>query len=531
MACLTHHHPKTLGECIFCHRDICPECLQEFGYYCSEKCRQNAKTKTDPLLNPQEKQELLNSDRRANRFAVIFVGIIPSIILGILAFIIISKIFDHSGKVRWEITLNESPFFLKSYDPNLYALFPSNQVKAYQIKDGKVRWEFQSPSHLPLFSFLEIQNEVVIFADKKNLYGLDIHTGKPVLHFQIPENMPQAPLRIQSSLWLLSKIPISQQSESGITIQPISYQLIKLNLSSFLQEKIILLSLKTPTQIVFLEGILFVVDHENFRKINIEAIDSKTGVRLWQKAFALGAHTSTEPLIQSHGILFFEKRKLFFLNLQGEVCWKRSLDRIPDQLEFTSEGNPLILSGSMLSCYQKTNGKRLWKRAIGIPREKLEIGSKIIYALGSFKIKKKLSPSLKQMLCLMQSPMLANTENSSWIDRLHGISSLDGKIQWQKDFCSGKPLFKNNHLYLLENRPTMNLLDMGTLGEAMRLQYLKPRSGQLRWKYSQAGRCDAIEISNHRIFFGKTMSTFSFGDLMRGSSSQKSDARLVCLDD
>ncbi len=530
MACLTHHL-KTVGECTLCGKNICPECIQEFGYYCSDRCKQDAQEKIAPILTSHQKQKLSILDRQANHFAITLVWIIPSLIIGILTFWIILKSSDVSGKVRWETTLNEAPFFLKSQNPISYALFSSNQAKAYQIKDGKFLWEFQSPSHLPLFSFLEIQNKTVIFADKKNLYGLDILTGKPMLHFQAPESMPQAPLKVKSHLWLLSKIPRSQQSESGITMQPVSFQLIKLNISSFLQEKVIMLKLKTPTQMVFLEENLFIVDYENSKKINIQSIGIKTGSRLWQKAFSLNLNTPVQPLIQSHGILFVEKRNLLFLNLQGELLWKRPLERIPEQIQFTSEGNPLVLSGSNLSCYRKSDGKKLWKVAIGITREKLEIAPKMIYALGSFKTKKKLSPSLKQMLCLVQSPLATNIEDIFSVNRLYGISNLDGKVKWQKDFCSGKPIFKNNSLYLLENRPTMNLLDMGTLGEAMRLQCLDKKTGQLKWKYSEPGGCEAFEISDDGIFLGKQMTTLSFGDLMRRSSNQTSEARLVCLYD
>lgn len=527
MPCLTHHNTRITAECILCSRDICPECVQEFGYYCSEKCKLEAKEKIRPILTPDEKEKLEVMDRKANRLAITLAWVLPSLILSTFVFWVTFKIIDHSGKVRWEIPIDESPSFLKPDHGVLYAIFPSRRVRAYQIKDGKQLWEFQSPGHSHLLNFFEIHNHVGVLADPKNLYGVELETGKPVRHFQSPHRLSKMPLRMGGNLWILNKRPASEELEGSLTAKSLAFQLIKLNMDSFLQEKVTMQGFINPSEMTLVDRKILIIDSESFEKMTVYALDAESGEFLWQRELEKKSDEFIQPIISAHGILSFCSGKLIFLALDGEKVWEHPLHHVPSQIECTSEGNAIVFSGRLLSCYQKSNGKRIWKRIVGAGQETLAIGPKMVYALGSFKTKRKYSPSVKQMFAMIQSPLLAAMA-SLWADRLYGLSGATGKLRWKKDFLSGKPVFKNGNLYILENKPIMNLLDAGLFESLMRVQCLKGKNGKTRWKYSEQGSFQTIEMTEEHVFFSKEVTSASFGDLLRGNSSP-SKISLVCL--
>lgn len=115
MSCLIHSNPLVAGQCITCQKNICPDCIKEFGYYCSSACKLKAQSETIPLIDREEKQKLQNLDRKVNRLAVWITWILPiSFMLGLGLFLLI-KITDRSGKLKWEITLEEDPVLLQSH--------------------------------------------------------------------------------------------------------------------------------------------------------------------------------------------------------------------------------------------------------------------------------------------------------------------------------------------------------------------------------------------------------------------------------
>ena len=55
--CERHPEEIIVARCINCNRGICRSCLKEFGYFCSEDCKQKTKQETQRFSEAKEEKE------------------------------------------------------------------------------------------------------------------------------------------------------------------------------------------------------------------------------------------------------------------------------------------------------------------------------------------------------------------------------------------------------------------------------------------------------------------------------------------
>lgn len=531
MPCSKHSNPIVTSQCIRCQRDLCPDCIKEFGYYCSDTCRLEAQKENKPLLTQEEKKKLQEIDRRAKHLTLWVVWIIPSFLLLGLTIFILSKTLDRSGKVRWEIPLEEAPLILKSDRGVLYALFGSNQMKAFEIKTGKPIWESKFKGLSKLFPFLEIVGSRAIIANQKKIFHINLKTGKISRKLRIRNKMVQAPVKIGKKLFILEKI--SKSLIRGFTLTPKldDFQLICLNTLSLKKRWASPVQLLRPGKIIINRNRIYIFDYREMqeKKLFIHAWDRKTGKWLWQKEFETYFFNFFEPVVGPEGILVISQNRFHYLDSSGDPRWEYPFFQFLSSSTFTTEGHPIILWGEKMTCYRKENGETLWQFEVGPNEGFICSESKMVYAVGSVATKSHRRNYFPQKLSALGLKTLPAPPNIFWLNRLYAISSESGKIIWSKDGFAGKPFFYKKNLYLIRTKFFTNFLDAGKfLGEMSSLTCFKPSNGSLLWRYQGEGSFNTLEISKEGIFFVRYSLFFAPGDLFRGPKDP-AEISLVCL--
>ena len=516
MACSIHTNPLVAGQCIACRKDICPDCIREFGYYCSASCKIDAQKTTSPLLDDEEKQKLQSLDRKTTRLAIWVIWILPIAIVFVSALYIAIKVTDRSGKLRWEISLEESPSLIKSYRRLVYVLFESNQLKAFKAENGKFLWEFTTNENSRFYPFFEIHKNMGILFDEKNIYKIALPSGKIIQTLPQKGRIFQKPISLGSNIFLLVQTTNVSPDDFFAAPKRQTFQLLKLKHQTLSKDWSVSLKCFQP-EIYSSTSRIYVMDRPKRNKTYLQSFDARTGKRLWRRKFSTSSYFDPQIRPSDKAILLGSGHRIRLISSLGTIHWGKYFKIPPSHFKFTSEGNPVILSGDTLHCYQK-DGKKLWKYAVGPNEGVFALDSKRIYIVGSFQAPRKHRPNdqLVQLLKPIGFPTIEFPE-AYRANRLYVLSSQKGNLVWEKDHLSGEPFLEGTYLFLLKIRSSMNLIDTGKLiGETSLILCIKSNRGKVCWRYLTEGSIYPLEISKEGIFFAKQEVFFGPGDLFTG---------------
>jgi outer membrane protein assembly factor BamB len=516
MACSIHTNPLAAGQCIACGKEICPDCIKEFGYYCSASCKIDVQKTTSPLLDNREKQKLQSLDRKTAHLAIWVVWILPIVIVFISALYIAVKITDRSGKFRWEIPLEESPILIKSHRRLAYVLFESNRLKAFKAENGKLLWEFTTNENSKFYPVLEIHKNKGILFDEKNIYKITLSSGKIIQILPQKGRIFQKPISLGPNIFLLVQTTNFSPDDFFATPKRQTFQLLKLKRKTLSTDWSVSLKFFQP-EIYSSTSRIYIMDRPERNKTYLQSFDTQTGKRLWRRKFSTSSYFNPQIKPSDKALLLGSGHKIYLISPLGTIGWEKYFKIPPSHFKFTSEGNPAILSGDSLHCYQK-NGEKLWKYVVGPNEEGFAVDSKRIYIVGSFQAPRQYRPNdqLVQLLKPIGFPRIEFPEEYR-ASRLYALSSQKGKLVWEKDHISGEPFLEGKYLFLLKIRSSMNLIDAGKLvGETSRILCIKPNRGKVCWRYLTDGSISPLEISKDGIFFAKQEVFFGPGDLFTG---------------
>ncbi len=100
--CSNHPDKPAIGKCVLCGKDICADCRQLLGYFCSRECKERSLATIDRQeIHERERQhEAMTSMMKA---AKIIVGLVFVAALAFGAFIVWKTFFNPAGKLAWRV--------------------------------------------------------------------------------------------------------------------------------------------------------------------------------------------------------------------------------------------------------------------------------------------------------------------------------------------------------------------------------------------------------------------------------------------
>jgi len=99
-SCKRHPQNAVIAKCIACGEDICRECRDEFGYFCSQECLQKTKGSVDPVQKAKTKKSV-EAGMRMERILSWSAKIIGLLILIGIGYFVYSTFFSPYGKLAW----------------------------------------------------------------------------------------------------------------------------------------------------------------------------------------------------------------------------------------------------------------------------------------------------------------------------------------------------------------------------------------------------------------------------------------------
>lgn len=105
--CQRHDGVPCIAKCIGCGKPICRDCRLEFGYFCSEKCRDAS----EQTIDHREKERIRNDEQSVSKiitFAKVFFSSVVILIVFLVAWFVWKIVFDPTGKIAWEWKLQQN---------------------------------------------------------------------------------------------------------------------------------------------------------------------------------------------------------------------------------------------------------------------------------------------------------------------------------------------------------------------------------------------------------------------------------------
>ncbi|OGV52286.1 MAG: hypothetical protein A2X49_17135 [Lentisphaerae bacterium GWF2_52_8] len=106
--CRRHEGQEIIAKCSLCGEAICSSCRKQFGYFCSEGCRNASRSTVDPKAK-QELQESIEKSFRVARLVKRVLALVLLLALIVAAYFVWDTFFSSAGTVAWQSKLSFPP--------------------------------------------------------------------------------------------------------------------------------------------------------------------------------------------------------------------------------------------------------------------------------------------------------------------------------------------------------------------------------------------------------------------------------------
>ena len=141
--CETHEDERIISRCSVCGRGVCKRCRDEFGYYCSQACREKGRRRSLAPSEQEEQRQLADFAKKMGRWIAIAKWRVLPVVVVLVLIVIVYKLTDDRGEQIWKFTptgdVAISPITL-SGETVLAGCYKT--LRAIDAGSGKELWSF-----------------------------------------------------------------------------------------------------------------------------------------------------------------------------------------------------------------------------------------------------------------------------------------------------------------------------------------------------------------------------------------------------
>ncbi|MCF6175924.1 MAG: PQQ-binding-like beta-propeller repeat protein [Victivallaceae bacterium] len=366
--CDNHPHLRTTSACNSCHKPICLECRNEWGYFCSDECRDASMSIIDRKVKSDTKKENAKLDWivRGIKIALLAMLCVVLAYIGMWAW---REFLDPGGKVAWSWKHSGAINYLR-IKPDKMVILSGNDIITLDTQTGKVRSSF-SNKIFSTMSFDKIVKDKIIVSGEKEVAALDFN-AKTLWRSVFKDPVVAVTAGSETALvttrrWIKSTKVIRVRGQRMMAPDTAVTHRYVIELEHGKKLRGAKLDEKSYFRITAVGDKNYISIGTTFAKNKVETVMKvsalRTGKALWQ--IKLPSRLSMGPLIYKGNILFRLNDSLHAVSMAGKKLWTAKVTGYSSNRNFKeNDGLAFFSNEAMLSVFDLNKGKILWSKAL-----------------------------------------------------------------------------------------------------------------------------------------------------------------------
>jgi outer membrane protein assembly factor BamB len=366
--CDNHPHLRTTSACNSCHKPICLECRNEWGYFCSDECRDASMSVIDRKVrsDTKEKNAKLDWIIRGIKIALLAVACVVLAYIGMWAW---REFFDPGGKVAWSWKHSGAINYLR-IKPDHMVILSNNDIITLDTQTGKVRSSFSNKLFGNMRVDKIIKNKIIVSGEKE-VAALDFE-AKTLWRSAFKDPVVRVTVGSETALvttrrWIKSTKVIRVRGQRMMAPDTAVTHRYTIELGQGKKLRGAKLGEKSYFSIAAVGDKNYISTGTTFAKNKVETILKvsalRTGKALWQ--IKLPNRLSMGPLIYKGNILFRINDSLHAVSMAGKKLWTAKITGYCSSRNFKENDDLAFFSNeAMLTIFDLNKGKILWSKAL-----------------------------------------------------------------------------------------------------------------------------------------------------------------------
>jgi outer membrane protein assembly factor BamB len=368
--CEKHPHLRATSVCNTCRKPICLECRQEWGYYCSEKCRDASLSSIDRKLKSERNNEYAKMNWVVRSIKLVLL-LAACVMLGYLGMWVWRQFLDPGGKIawKWEQPVSSVSFKYLSVKPDHLKIFSDQSIITLDTQTGKVISLFTSKDLKTYPKLEKAMKDKLTVSGESGVATIDLQ-GKLLwkTNYKDPVSSVSAGSEIalvRTVRWVKSK-KIRRTRDGNFRMPPTAvrhlYALDLVNGKNLWDTK---LDKENYLNIAAIGDKTYISITSTFtdgKSVSVMKVnDLRTRKALWQ--IKLPNRLTMGPLIFQDKIIFKLNDSLNAISMAGKKIWKTEVQGSCSTRNFEdNNGLAFFNSENTLSVLDLNKGKILWSK-------------------------------------------------------------------------------------------------------------------------------------------------------------------------
>ncbi|MHC4505476.1 MAG: outer membrane protein assembly factor BamB family protein [Planctomycetota bacterium] len=177
--CETHENERIIARCSVCGRGVCRMCRDEFGYYCSQACREKGGRRSLAPSEQEEQRQVADFATKLSRWIAIAKWRVLPVVAALVLILVVYKLTDDRGEQIWKFVptgdVAISPITLAG---ETVLAGCHRTLRAIDAGSGKELWAFEAEGDVSGWGPLDAGEGLCVVRDEARLYCLDAAKGK-----------------------------------------------------------------------------------------------------------------------------------------------------------------------------------------------------------------------------------------------------------------------------------------------------------------------------------------------------------------
>ncbi len=507
--CDQHPDQEAVGTCSRCGVDICTECVQRFGYFCSQLCKDESRKSFGNADSGRRRQDGQRMQTLA-RVLQASVFLIFLAVVGGAAFVVWSKFLHPAGDIVWEAFFKsntESDAILGINDAGIL-IRTDNKFVVLDPETGQqsASTPIKSPESDPK---AKIEPEIVfgtndtddgtIAVTNKYIYGID-KSGSLLFASSLLRG-PSAYAFSEGNTFIAGSYSIPQDDEGWIQ----SHELFCIDAATGVEvwRKEMKPGLSISNVSAADRFVCSMVAHNGQGKgprLVLIVLDAGSGALLWYKAFETPPKWG--PVIYKQCILYEENDHIRCLDRSGRPAWATDTGE-EHRIALPSTSYPFVsinkdlmfvkFEGESL-CYDADTGRGLWKTSLLVGGANTTVTGNRVFIKGftvrddgkTMNLSK--MPGFNQAQDVVEEFGLDNVQVQNDVELLLCLEKETGEILWQVEQAIGTIIANDDYVVrvMTSQQKKLSVINRSHPAETYIFQY-NLKNGKLLFSKTHKG--------------------------------------------